>query len=127
MRTPPSDQAAPQAGDGSAMARVAAVSAVLCWSTGNVIVAEVDMPGLAIAFWRLVLGAVLYATVLHAMGRRITWAQVRLAAPAAITFALELGFFFTALHHTSVANATTIGSLQTCLLYTSPSPRDKRQ
>ena len=36
--------------------------------------------------------------------------------PAAITFALELGFFFTALHHTSVANATTIGSLQTIAL-----------
>ena len=41
---------------------------------------------------------------------------MRLAAPAAITFALELGFFFTALHHTSVANATTIGSLQTIAL-----------
>ena len=109
-------QAAPQPGDRTAMARVAAVGAVLCWSTGNVIVAEVDMPGLAIAFWRLVLGAVLYATVLHAVGRRITWAQVRLAVPVAITFALELGFFFTALHHTSVANATTIGSLQTIAL-----------
>ena len=109
-------QAAPQPGDRTAMARVAAVGAVLCWSTGNVIVAQVDMPGLAIAFWRLVLGAVLYATVLHAVGRRITWAQVRLAVPVAITFALELGLFFTALHHTSVANATTIASLQTIAL-----------
>ena len=79
-------------------------------------VGRADMPGLAIAFWRLVLGAVLYATVLHAVGRRITWAQVRLAVPVAITFALELGLFFTALHHTSVANATTIGSLQTIAL-----------
>ncbi len=108
--------AAPQVGDRTAAGRIAAVSAVVCWSTGNVIVAQVDMPGLAIAFWRLVLGAVLYATVLHAVGRRITWAQVRLTVPVAIPFALELGFFFTALHHTSVANATTIGSLQTIAL-----------
>ncbi len=106
--------AAPSSGSGTG--RLAAVGAVTCWSTGNVIVAQVDMPGLAIAFWRLVLGATLYAVVLHAVGRRITWAQVRLAVPVAITFALELGLFFTALHLTSVANATTIGSLQTIAL-----------
>ncbi|MED5220179.1 MAG: DMT family transporter [Actinomycetota bacterium] len=109
-------QTSSQPGDRTAVARIAAIGAVVCWSTGNVIVAQVDMSGLAIAFWRLVLGAVLYATVLHTVGRRITWAQVRLAVPVAITFALELGLFFTALHHTSVANATTIGSLQTIAL-----------
>ena len=109
-------QVTPQPGDRTAVAQIAAIGAVVCWSTGNVIVAQVDMPGLAIAFWRLVLGTILYATVLYAVGRRITWAQVRLAIPVAITFALELGLFFTALHHTSVANATTIGSLQTIAL-----------
>ncbi len=103
-------------GDRSAVGRLAAVGAVFCWSAGNVIVAQVDMGGLAIAFWRLTLGGLVYGTVLHLTGRRITWAQVRLAFPVSVVFALELGVFFAALHHTSVANATIVGSLQTIVL-----------
>jgi drug/metabolite transporter (DMT)-like permease len=102
--------------DRGTLGRFSAIGAVVCWSSGNVVVAQVDMGGLAIAFWRLVLGAVVYGTVLHLAGRRITWAQARLAFPVSVVFALELGVFFAALHHTSVANATTIGSLQTIVL-----------
>ena len=103
-------------GDRSGAGRVSAVGAIVCWSTGNVIVAQFEMPGMAIAFWRLVLGSVVYGAFLYAGGRRITRADLRLALPVAVVFALELGLFFTALHHTSVANATIIGSLQTIVL-----------
>ncbi|MEC9395833.1 MAG: DMT family transporter [Actinomycetota bacterium] len=103
-------------GGRSGLGRVSAVGAVLCWSGGNVIVAQFDMPGMAIAFWRLVIGSVVYGAILYASGRRITRANVRLAIPVAVVFALELGLFFTSLHHTSVANATIIGSLQTIVL-----------
>ena len=103
-------------GDRSAIGRLSGIGAVLCWSTGNVMVAQVDMPGGAIAFWRVVLGTTIYGAVHYATGRRTTWAQVRLVGPVAVAFALEIGVFFAALHHTSVANATTIGSLQTVVL-----------
>lgn len=109
----------PQASSGrdrSGLGRVSATAAIVCWSTGNVIVAQFEMPGMAIAFWRLVLGSLVYGAFLYAGGRRITRSDLRLALPVAVVFALELGLFFTALHHTSVANATIIGSLQTIVL-----------
>ncbi len=100
----------------AARGRVAAGLAVTCWSLGNVMVANLDMPGLQIAFWRLFLGAVTYSAVLHASGRRISLATVRLVAPAGAIIGLEIGLFFVALHATSVANATTIGALQPMVL-----------
>ncbi len=109
-------QGIPTNGDHSTAGRLAAIGAVFCWSAGNVVVAQVDMGGLAIAFWRLALGALVYGIGLHLAGRRITWSQVRLAFPVSVVFGLELGVFFASLHHTSVANATTIGSLQTIVL-----------
>ena len=102
--------------DQAGLGRVSATAAVCCWSTGNVIVAGFDLPGLQTGFWRLVLGAVVYWAVLYASGRRITWAVLRRVLPVAVTFALELGVFFVALHHTTVANATTIGALQPIVL-----------
>ena len=102
--------------DRSGLGRISAIGAIACWSTGNVIVAQFDMSGMATAFWRLVLGSVVYGAFLFASGRRITGTDLRLAFPVAVVFALELGLFFTALHHTSMANATIIGSLQTIIL-----------
>ena len=102
--------------DRSGLGRLSATGAILCWSGGNVIVAQFEMPGMSIAFWRLVLGALVYGAVLYGSGRRISRTDVHLALPVAVAFALELGLFFTSLHHTSVANATIIGSLQTIVL-----------
>jgi drug/metabolite transporter (DMT)-like permease len=89
---------------------------VTFWSVGNVMVARLDLPGLQIAFWRLLLGAVLYGLVLYAGGRRISLHTVRLVAPAGVVLGLEIGVFFVALHSTTVANATTIGALQPIVL-----------
>ena len=98
------------------MGRLAAATAVTCWSAGNVIVAGFDLPGLQTGFWRLFLGALVYGTFFYAGGRRITWATVRLVALPAVTIALEIALFFVALQNTSLANATTIGALQPILL-----------
>tara|TARA_Y100000590_G_scaffold348626_1_gene399717 strand:- start:356 stop:1255 length:900 start_codon:yes stop_codon:yes gene_type:complete len=102
--------------DQAGLGRVSAIVAVCLWSTGNVIVAGFDLPGLQTGFWRLVLGAVVYWAILYASGRRITWVVLRRVLPVAITFSLELGVFFVALQHTTVANATTIGALQPIVL-----------
>ena len=96
--------------------RLAATAAVTCWSAGNIMVVSLDLPGLQIAFWRLLLGAVLYGAVLYGGGRRISLRTVRLVAPAGAILGLEIGVFFVALHSTTVANATTIGALQPIVL-----------
>ncbi len=90
--------------------------AAICWSAGNVIVAGTDLPGLQIAFWRLLLGGVLYSTVYFLTGQRMSLKKLRLVALPGILLGLELAVFFTALRNTTVANATMIGALQTIVL-----------
>ncbi|CAI8383110.1 MAG: Uncharacterised protein [Acidimicrobiales bacterium AG-410-I20] len=98
------------------LGHLATIAAVFCWSAGNVVVAGTDLPGLQIAFWRLVLGGVLYSTVYFLTGRRVSLKKIRLVALPGILLGLELAVFFTALRNTTVANATMIGTLQTIVL-----------
>ena len=79
-------------------------------------VVHLDMPGIQIAFWRLLIGFVVYCVVFLLVGRRLTWRTVRLVAPAGVLLGLEIGVYFTALRATTVANATIIGALQPILL-----------
>ena len=90
---------------------VGATLAVLCWSAGNVMVVRTPMSGLQIAFWRILLGAVVYTAVVYLAGRRLTWPMLRAVAPAAISISLEIAVFFVAIRETAVANATVISNL----------------
>ena len=49
----------------SHLGRFAAVAAVVCWSTGNVIVARLGLSGIEIAFWRQSLGVAVYLSLIH--------------------------------------------------------------
>ena len=100
----------------SGLGRLSAVGAIVLWSIGTVMIAYIDFPGIQAAFWRLVLGAALYPTFFYASGRRLSWRQVRLAAPSAVLFAVQLGVAFTAVKATSVANVTTIAALVPAVL-----------
>ena len=75
------------------------------------------MPPLQIAFWRVLLGAVVYTFVVYGAGRRVTAAQLRTSAPAAIAISVEIAIFFAALKATTLANATVIAALQPLLLF----------
>ena len=94
----------------------AAAFAILFWSSGNIMVRKVPMPGLQIAFWRILLAAVVYTVVVYLSGRRLTWDHVRRTIPTGVTIALEIAVFFVAIKSTTVANATVIGSLVPLLL-----------
>ena len=90
----------------------AVVTAVVLWSAGNLIIRGVPMDPAQIAFWRVLLAAGLYWVALRARGRRLTWTDLRVSAPAGVAIGIELWLFFTALKTTSIANATVIGALQ---------------
>lgn len=107
--------------------RLAAGVAVVFWAAGNVMVASFDLPGMQIAFWRLLLGACVYGVVMAATGRRVTWATVRLVALPGMTVGLEIAIFFTALKNTTVVNATIIGTLQPIVLLAVASRRFQEQ
>ncbi len=82
------------------------------WGLGNTIIAAVDMSGIALSFYRLALGALLYVAVLYARGGRLGRRSFRLGGWGGVAFGLNVATFFAALQLTSVANATTISALQ---------------
>jgi len=94
----------------------AAVTAIAFWATGNIIVRKVDLPGLQIGFWRIVLAAAVYWLILLALGRRLTLTHLKKSAPAGIAISLEIALFFVAIKATTVANTTVIGALQPFVL-----------
>jgi len=94
----------------------AAVGAILAWSAGNIMVRQVPMSGLQIAFWRILLAAVVYAVAVRLSGRRLTWTHIKRTIPTGIVIGVEIAVFFVAIKSTTVANATVIGSLVPLLL-----------
>ena len=90
--------------------------AVVCWAAGNVMVVRAPMSGLQIAFWRIVLGAVVYTAVVLVTGRRLRWPMLKAVAPAGVAISLEIAVFFVAIRNTTVANATIISNLTPIVL-----------
>ena len=95
---------------------VGSTFAVLCWAAGNVMVVEAPMPGLQIAFWRILLGAVVFSALVYLSGRRLTGEMLRTVAPTGIVLSLEIAVFFVALRNTTVANAAVISNLTPLVL-----------
>lgn len=95
----------------------AAIASVVMWGAGNVLVKYIRLDGMAIAFNRLWLGSILFSALLIARGGRVTLASLRVAAPGGVAFALDVALFFTAIKHTSVADASIITALQPALLF----------
>ncbi|GAC1538227.1 MAG: hypothetical protein NVS3B12_23130 [Acidimicrobiales bacterium] len=93
------------------------MASVVMWGTGNVLVKYIRLDGMAIAFNRLWLGAALFSALLVTRGGRLSWSSLRIAAPGGIAFALDVSLFFTAIKHTSVADASIITALQPALLF----------
>jgi drug/metabolite transporter (DMT)-like permease len=100
----------------AALSTTAAVVAVTSWGIGPVVVKGTDMPGLALSFYRLDLGALVTAIVLYASGRRLTWRLLIGAIPGGVAFGLDILLFFTAVKITTVADATIISALQPALV-----------
>jgi drug/metabolite transporter (DMT)-like permease len=97
-------------------ALVALSVAMLAWGVTGVVAKSVDMGGMALAAYRTTVGAVVLIAAMLVTGRRVTWADVRTAAPGGVFLGLDLVFFFSAVKLTTVANATVIGALQPALV-----------
>jgi drug/metabolite transporter (DMT)-like permease len=95
----------------------AVLVAVSVWG-GVAVVARLvdDVDGLVLGFHRLWIGALATLTVFYATGRRLTPRTLRLAVPGGVAFAVDIVLFFSALKHTTIANATIVGALQPALV-----------
>ena len=95
---------------------VAVSGAVTCWGIGNILVRQVDLPGLELAFWRLVLSSVIYVGIVLARRGRVTWAQFRACLPPAVMVGLWLITFYESIKSTTVTNVSMIVSLSPVVL-----------
>src|SRR4051812_32197871 len=95
----------------------AAFGAIVGWGIGPVFVKYIHMPGLALSFHRLWIGMFVGIAILLARGQRLSLAKLWIALPGGIAFGLDIAFFFVAVKHTTVADATVIGALQPVLVF----------
>ena len=96
---------------------MAVLVAVSVWGVVAVVTRFVDqVNGLVLAFHRLWIGAAATLAVFYATGRRLSWRTIRLSIPGGLAFGGDIVLFFSALRHTTVANATVVGALQPALV-----------
>jgi drug/metabolite transporter (DMT)-like permease len=77
-----------------------------------VLIAWVPMNGLAVAFWRLLAGSLIYVPILYLRGGRLRLEAFRIGWKGGVAFGANVATFFVALRMTTVANAVTIAALQ---------------
>jgi drug/metabolite transporter (DMT)-like permease len=82
------------------------------WGVSGVLAKKTAMPGMAVAAYRLCLGALVVVPILYLSGHRLTWRMLHIAMWGGLFLALDIVGFFTAVKETTVANATIIGALQ---------------
>jgi len=87
------------------------------WGAASVLAKAADrVDGLTLAFHRLWVGALAMLVIYTLRGGRLRLRLLWAALPAGIAFAADIGLFFTAVKHTTVANATMISALQPALV-----------
>ena len=94
----------------------AVLGAILMWSVGNVVIAGSPINGLALAFNRLWIAAIIFTAVLYATGGRLTRASFRYGWKGAVFFTADIATFYLAVKYTTLADATTISALQPALI-----------
>lgn len=94
----------------------AATAAVIAWGIGPVLVKFIDLPGLAVAFDRLLLGTFVWVGALYLRGGRLSRGALRACVPGGAAFGLNIVLFFIAVKRTTVTDATVIGALQPALV-----------
>jgi len=95
---------------------VGAAIAVCAWSTGTVLAKGIEMGGLAIGtyrFWMFSLALIIW---MRLRGSPFTVHSIRATAFGGVALAADIALFFSAVKHTSIVNATIIGSLQPILV-----------
>ena len=95
----------------TAIGTVAVSITILSFSLGSTLVKRADTPAQLVAFWRMLITAVIWNLVVLASGKRPSWANIRLAAVPGIFFGLDIACFYLGATHNTVANAEMIGAM----------------
>jgi drug/metabolite transporter (DMT)-like permease len=101
---------------GAGIGLVAAAIAVTTWGGSGVIAKWLPMGSLAIVAYRFGVYSLIIGGVRAARGHRLGMAAFRRSLLGGLLLAADVALFFTAVKHTTIVNATIIGSLQPLLL-----------
>lgn len=95
----------------------AVLVAVSVWGAVAIVARVVDrVDGLVLGFHRLWIGSLVTLAALYASGRRLDARVLRLSMTGGLAFGADIVLFFSALKHTTIANATVVGALQPALV-----------
>ena len=85
--------------------------AVVALSAGSTMVRSTGAPGSVVAFWRLLIGTLLWRSIMFATKQKFTLETLKRTWLPGLLFGLNLLFFFTGITKTRIANAEFIGTL----------------
>ena len=91
-------------------------TAITAWGITGVLIKAIDLDAIALAFWRFLVYALIFTVYVRSRGVRFDLSVMRATMPGGLCLAGDVMLFFTAVKHTNVVNATTIGALQPLLL-----------
>lgn len=103
-------------GDRGDLALGVATLAVVAWAFSPLFVRWVGASTPTVVFWRLWLAQPVMIGAAYASRGRLSWPLLRRSVWPGVLFGTSIVAGFAAVQHTSVANATLIGSLQPALL-----------
>jgi drug/metabolite transporter (DMT)-like permease len=89
----------------------AILAATACWSSGGVLVKNAHLPGVIVAFWRLVIVAAIFGAIALATRRRVTMLMLQRSLVGGLLFGVNLAVWFEALRYTTVGIATVMAAL----------------
>ncbi len=95
---------------------VASAFAAVSWGFTGIFAVLAITPPLVLTFYRLWLTAILFAIVLYASGRRLTWSLMRASWPGGVFLASDIALFISAVKLTSVVDVTLIVAAQPALV-----------
>ena len=105
---------APSAGtsDIERVGLIAGIVAMGLWSAGGVLAKGIEMPGLTVISYRMVMYVGLVVLWAKWRGTPLTRTGLRVAAVGGVMLGVDLAFFYIAVKETTIANATVIGACQ---------------
>ena len=90
--------------------------AITAWGITGVLIKAIDLDAISLAFWRFLVYAVIFTVYVRSRGVRFDLSVMRSTMAGGLALSGDVMLFFTAVKHTNVVNATTIGALQPLIL-----------
>ncbi|MCU1391946.1 MAG: hypothetical protein JWM34_374 [Ilumatobacteraceae bacterium] len=84
---------------------------IVIFSFASTLVKRADTAAELVAFWRMVITALVWNGLVLARGGRPSWRNIRRAALPGVFFGLDIAFFYLGATHNTVANAEMIGAM----------------